>query len=263
MEQAILKSVPLQPVIRCANLCVDYRQLRALDDISGEFYPGSLTAIVGPNGGGKSTFLKALAGVLKHTSGGFEFTEPSENPVAYLPQTPDIDRSFPITVGDVVGMGLCSSVGFFRSFSELDRNKIHTALASVGMEDCLDRPIHCLSGGQFQRVLFARISLQNAKIILLDEPFAAIDAATMDILTGVLREWQADGKTILTVLHDLDIVRDYFPTTMILARSVIAWGPTEDVLTRENLRQAKVSCMSWEACCSAQEPVRPKAAVSL
>jgi zinc/manganese transport system ATP-binding protein len=236
-----LKAVPIEPVIQCRDLCVDYRELRALDQITGEFLPGTLTAVVGPNGGGKSTFLKVLAGVQKAASGSLHMDNLKPNSIAYLPQTPDIDRSFPITVGDVVGMGLCPS--------DLDREKIHKALKSVGMADCLNRPIHCLSGGQFQRVLFARIALQDARIILLDEPFAAIDEATMDILTAVLREWQREGKTIITVLHDLDIVRDYFPSTLILARRAMAWGPTAETLTRENLRAAKVSCMSWEACC--------------
>jgi zinc/manganese transport system ATP-binding protein len=247
IAKTVLKPVLPQPQISCRDICAEYHQLKALDHITGEFYPGTLTAIVGPNGGGKSTFLKILAGVFKISSGSLDMGGLNANKIAYLPQTPDIDRTFPITVGDVVGMGLCPSVGFFRSYSDLDRSKIIAALESVGMADCLNRPIHCLSGGQFQRVLFARISLQDANIILLDEPFAAIDAATMDILVGVLKEWQSQGKTIITVLHDFDIVRDYFPTTLILARQVIAWGETGRVLTREYLRQAKVCCVSWDS----------------
>jgi zinc/manganese transport system ATP-binding protein len=253
-----LKSVPLRAPIGCRNLCVDYRQLRALDDITCEFYSGTLTAVVGPNGGGKSTFLKALAGIQKIASGSVDIDNLKANTIAYLPQTPDIDRTFPITVGDVVGMGLCPSVGFFRAFSDQDRRKINAALDSVGLTDYLNRPIHCLSGGQFQRVLFARIALQDAKIILLDEPFAAIDAATMEILATVLQQWQHQGKTIITVLHDFDIVREYFPTTLILARQAIAWGPTEDTLTRENLRQAKVCCVSWESCAPVPAQTNPK-----
>ncbi len=239
-----------QVVISCQDICVDYHELRALDNITGQFSKGSLTAIVGPNGGGKSTFLKVLAGVQKMASGLVDIENIKQNSIAYLPQSPDIDRSFPITVGDVVGMGLCASVGFYRAFSTADVEKINQALAEVGLEGYLNRPIHCLSGGQFQRVLFARIALQDASVILLDEPFAAIDASTMDILTDVLRQWQTMGKTIITVLHDMDIVRDYFPDTVILARSAIAWGATEDVLTRENLRRAKVYCVSWEAACA-------------
>lgn len=247
---------PAIPVICCSNICVDYRNLRALDNISGNFLPGTLTAIVGPNGGGKSTFLKALAGVQNIASGSMAIENLN---VAYLPQTPDIDRSFPITVGDVVGMGLCSSVGFFRSYSDSDLQKINAALESVGMADCLDRPIHCLSGGQFQRILFARIALQDAQIILLDEPFAAIDAATMDILVGVLKQWQAQGKTIITVLHDFDIVRDFFPTTVVLARRVIAWGPTEETLNSDNLRLAKVCCISWDSGAEAMSKLKTAA----
>lgn len=246
-EKSKLRPVEAREVISCQDLCVDYRELRALDAITGKFYEGTLTAIVGPNGGGKSTFLKALAGVQNLAKGSLSIQKQN---VSYLPQSPDIDRSFPITVGDVVGMGLCARRGFFRGYTDEDREAIRQALVQVGLEDYENRPIHCLSGGQFQRVLFARIALQDASIILLDEPFAAIDAVTMDILTGVLRQWQTMGKTIITVLHDMDIVRDYFPDTVILARSAIAWGKTSEVLTLENLRQAKVYCVSWESSCT-------------
>lgn len=242
----VLKTVPIHPILTVENLCVDYRNLRALENITLSFNPGSLTAIVGPNGGGKSTFLKTIAGQQKQDSGSIHFHSPEKTSIAYLPQSADIDRSFPISVGDVVAMGLCPSVGFFKSFSSQDRHKIQQALESVGLSDCIDRPIHCLSGGQFQRVLFARISLQNAQIILLDEPFAAIDGATMDILAGILTQWQSLGKTILTVLHDMEVVRDYFPSTLILARHTVAYGETKEVLTRENLRQAKLQCISWD-----------------
>lgn len=242
-----LKAIQNSPMIRCDNICMNYRHLRALENLSAEFFPGTLTALVGPNGGGKSTFLKALAGLQRIDSGNLVIEKNMS--IAYLPQTPDIDRSFPITVGDVVGMGLCPSVGFFKSFTYEDNDKIQQALDSVGLSDYMTRPIHCLSGGQFQRVLFARIGLQNAKIILLDEPFAAIDGATMDILAGVLKEWQTQGKTIITVLHDMEVVRDFFPTTLILARQIIAYGPTDEVLNRENLKTAKLHCMSWDTDC--------------
>lgn len=249
--------------VLCSQICVDYRELRALDDITGRFLEGSLTAIVGPNGGGKSTFLRALAGLQPLASGSIEIACKNASRIAYLPQTPDIDRSFPITVGDVVGMGLSSRVGFFSAFSPQDLALIHQALDNVGLDGYLDRPIHSLSGGQFQRVLFARISLQDAPVILLDEPFAAIDASTMDILMDVLGRWQSQGKTIITVLHDMDIVRDYFPDTLILARSVVAWGNTADALTRDNLKQAKVCCRAWEAMDEPQNTKKQKLKTSI
>lgn len=238
----------LQPAISCRNLCVDYRNLRAVDQLTGEFYPGTMTAIIGPNGGGKSTFLKTLKGLIRPTSGEVETYNLQPYRIAYLPQNADVDCSFPISVGDVVSMGLCPSLGFFRAFTKNHRRSVEQALASVGMQECYDRPISTLSGGQFQRILFARIALQDAAVILLDEPFTAIDSPTMDILARVLQDWQAQGRTVITVLHDLDIVRDFFPTTLVLARSVIGWGNTDEVLTLESLREAKAQCVSWDSC---------------
>ena len=136
-------------------------------------------------------------------------------------------------------MGLCTHIGFYKRIKAAERNLIKQTLETVGMERYAERSLHTLSGGEFQRVLFARMSMQNSPIVLLDEPFAAIDTPTMEILANVLCRWQQQGRTIISVMHDLDIVREFFPSTLILARSSVAWGKTADILTLENLLQAK------------------------
>lgn len=232
--------------ITCQNMTIAYDEHTAIEDLTGSFDAGSMTAIVGPNGGGKTTLLKAIKGFVKPSHGTLKFNGHSRRHVAYLPQTPEIDRRFPLTVRDVAAMGLCSRYGFFKPISKHASQLVDEALLAVGLENCANRPLHALSGGQFQRLLFARLSLQDAQIILLDEPFAAIDAPTMDILAGLLKSWQNEGKAIITVLHDLDIVRAFFPTTLILAKTAIAWGETKKVLTSVNLKRAKTESSSWE-----------------
>ncbi len=234
-------------VVDCQDLYVKYRDQSAIDGLTCAFPSASLTAIIGPNGGGKSTLLKAIKGFIRPASGRIKCRNTKQQQIAYLPQHPEIDRSFPISVYDIVAMGACPNVGFFKRFSDDCQKKILQALEEVGLADYRDRPLHTLSGGQFQRMLFARLALQDAKVILLDEPFAAIDASTMEALSQLLCKWQKQGKTIIAVLHDLDIVRDFFPSTLLLARSCVAWGPTKKVLTLENLRRSKATSLKWDA----------------
>jgi zinc/manganese transport system ATP-binding protein len=236
-----------QAEIICNNLNVAYNSHPAIQDLSGTFQSGTLTAVIGPNGGGKSTLLKTIKGFIRPSSGTITCSGVALNEITYLSQSSEIDRSFPLPVRDVVAMGLCSEAGFFRRFSSSQCEKIMQALDSVGLLDCADRSLHTLSGGQFQRVLFARMALQNASIVLLDEPFAAIDSSTMEALALLLCEWQKQGRTIIAVLHDLDIVREFFPKTLVLARQSIAWGDTKEALTLDNLRKAKFYSRNWNS----------------
>jgi len=229
----------LVPLITCQNINVYYRKHHVLNDISGIIKQGSLTAVVGPNGGGKSTFLKAIIGLAPLDSGHISFANNDITKVAYLPQNNLIDRSFPITVFDLVASGHISHLGLFKEFNSQHQQQTFEAIELLGLKDCAHKSIAMLSGGQFQRCLFARLSLQNCATVLLDEPFTAIDAYTTEILQDLIIHWHQNGKTILTVCHDLDIVHQYYPDSILIAGKCIGWGSTHDTLTTENWHQAK------------------------
>lgn len=218
--------------------CYTYGHICALQSIDVDIPCGQLTALIGPNGGGKSTFMKILAGIYQADQGQIDIPRTTLSDLAYLPQSTTIDRSFPLQVQDVVAMGLWSKTGMFRKLPPALKPCIHEILAQVGLSGFEKRPLMALSGGQFQRLLFARLIAQDARILLLDEPFAAIDPATTEDLILLIQSWQNQGKTVLVVLHDLNIVKKYFPHALLLARQVIAYGPTEAVLSTENLAKA-------------------------
>jgi zinc/manganese transport system ATP-binding protein len=198
-----------------------------------------LLAIVGPNGAGKSTLLKGIMGELKPLSGSLKRDGLKKSDTAYLPQQIEIDRSFPISVFDCVAMGLWRKIGAWRGVDASRNEEIARALATVGLQDLGDRAVGALSGGQFQRVLFARLLLQDAALILLDEPFRAVDTKTVADLVALILRWHSEGRTVLAALHDLEQVRAYFPTTLLLAREVVAWGETRHVLTPANLAKSR------------------------
>lgn len=224
--------------IEVENLAVAYGERIALADVTGSFPPASLTAVVGPNGGGKSSLLKTLAGVVSPRSGTIVGARSGQD-LAYLPQQAEIERSFPITVGELVALGGWRSFGAFRAPPDGLVDRIGEATRAVGLEGSTGRPIAELSAGQLQRALFGRLLLQDAAVILLDEPFAAIDEQTTDDLLQLVRRWHEQGRTVVAVLHDLDQVRTHFPTTLLLARAAIGWGDTGSVLTPENLARAR------------------------
>ena len=159
--------------------------------------------------------------------------------MAYLPQSAEIDRSFPINVFDLVAMGLIPSRGLMGRVSRKDNERVTQALAKVGLVGFEERAIGTLSGGQMQRALFARLILQDAPIFLLDEPLTAVDEKTAADLIALLRDWHQQGRTIITVLHDLALIRREFPESLLLARDVIAWGASDAVLTETNLQRAR------------------------
>ena len=227
-----------RPVISIDNLTVAYRRHPALHHVSGAFEQGSLTAVIGPNGAGKSTLLKSILGLIRASSGRV-VTIPQRKHIAYLPQQADIERSFPISVFDCVLLGYWQRTGLFGRIDAAMRERADAALSAVGLNGFGARPVGSLSAGQFQRVLFARILLQDAELILLDEPFNAIDARTTSDLLAIVQGWHAEGRTVIAVLHDYDQVRAQFPQTLLLARNVVAWGATDTVLTPANLQRAK------------------------
>jgi zinc/manganese transport system ATP-binding protein len=212
------------------DLSVSYNSELVLEGVTGRFAAGSATAVIGPNGAGKSTLLKAIVGLLPPRTGSVRLPAPPEEIVGYLPQRPEIDRRVPLSCIELVTLGLWRRTGTFRSVTPEERGAVEAALATVGLEDRSAAPIGSLSIGQFQRALFARLLVQDTPIILLDEPFAAIDSRTTEFLLALLSKWRAEGRTVVTVLHDIMQARRHFPETLSLDRHVLGWGPTEAVL---------------------------------
>ena len=208
-----------------------------VERLSGAVGAGELLAVVGPNGAGKSSLMKAIAGRLAPVSGAIERAA-SPRETAFLPQAAELDLSFPVCVYDFVAMGLWRRVGVWRGVGPAERAGVAAALSDVGLEGFEARPIGALSGGQRQRMLFARLALQDAPLILLDEPFAAVDERTTGDLLAIIDTWRGEGRTLIAVLHDLALVRAHFPRTLLLARRLVAWGPTDVVLTQRNLAHA-------------------------
>ena len=229
------------------NLTVSYPQNTIISGLSCHFEVPSLWAIMGPNGAGKSTLLKALLGLQKPSKGRVVFKGFCPCDVAYLAQQNLLDRNFPLTVGDTIAMGLFREVGIFRKYTSEQRDKMQAALEQVGLASFAKTPLQALSGGQFQRVLFARLILQDAPVIFLDEPFTGVDRRTIEDLIQLVHVWVKQKRMVIAVLHDMDLVEEHFPNTLLLARSFYCSGPTKKVLTKENLRAARAASQSWEA----------------
>jgi zinc/manganese transport system ATP-binding protein len=232
--------------IQFHDVTLGYDRHPAVHHLDGEISTGALLAVIGPNGAGKSTLFRGIVGILKPLAGAIETCGLDVRDIAYLPQSADIDRSFPIPVYDFVGTGLWRSTGMFGGIGKSARERIAQALASVGLTGFENRAIGTLSGGQMQRMLFARVLLQDARLIVLDEPFNAIDAKTSADLLVLIQRWHAEGRTVLAALHDMDLVRAHFPQTLLLAREPVAWGETAEVLTAENLLEARRMCEAFD-----------------
>ena len=228
------------------NLTLGYDRHPAVHHLHGQIESGALMAVVGPNGAGKSTLFKGIVGMLKPLAGGIDLCGLRARDIAYLPQVADIDRTFPISVYDMVAMGLWRDAGLFGGIGRAEREKLRTAISAVGLSGFEERPIGTLSGGQMQRTLFARLLLQEARVIVLDEPFNAIDAKTAADLCDLVRRWHAEKRTVIAALHDLDLVKSVFPEALLLAREPVAWGKTADVLTAENLLKARRMCEAFD-----------------
>ncbi len=235
----------MMAAIAFQNVSLGYDRRPAVYHLYTEIEAGSLTAIVGPNGAGKSTLLKGVTGTLAPLEGHVTLNGVSRTEIAYLPQQSEIDRSFPLSVVDLVAMGLWQEIGPLGRLGRRRLARVDAAIAAVGLTGFEGRSIGSLSGGQMQRALFARLLLQDASLVLLDEPFTAIDARTIAYLIGVVQRWHGDGRTVLAVLHDHETVRAHFPRTLMLARELVAHGPTEQVLTAANRFRARQMC---EAC---------------
>jgi zinc/manganese transport system ATP-binding protein len=228
------------------DLTLGYDRHPAVHHLTGTIESGALTAVVGPNGAGKSTLFKGIVGAIKPLAGGIDRAGLLPRDIAYLPQIADIDRTFPINVYDMVAMGLWQRAGLFGGVDQGGREVIREAIAAVGLTGFEQRAIGTLSGGQMQRMLFARLLLQDARVIVLDEPFTAIDAKTSVDLFDLVRRWHSEKRTVVAALHDIEFVRNNFPSTLLLARQSVAWGPTCDVLTPDNLLKARRMCEAFD-----------------
>jgi len=230
------KSYPLS----VRNLSVTYHRKAVLWNVNLDVGAGRIVGVVGPNGAGKTTLIKAIMGLLPLQSGtvksyGRELKK-HRGEIGYVPQRETVDWDFPVTVRDVVMMGTYGRVGLFRRPGKKERELCDQCLKQVHMAPFAHRQISNLSGGQQQRVFLARALAQQAGIYLMDEPFAGVDAATESAIFELLRKLRDDGCTIMVIHHDLESAREYFDDILLLNRRVIAYGPTAEVFTAENLR---------------------------
>ena len=231
--------------ISVCNLTVAYNRHPAVHHLTGQFGQGSLTALCGPNGGGKSSLLKAIVGLAPIASGHVDVAADRRRAIAYLPQVVEVDRGFPLKVLDVADLGHWRRSGAFGRLTAAHHQQSLAALAAVGLQGLEARPIEALSVGQFQRLLFARLIVEDAPIILLDEPFNAIDQRTTEDLLRLIVGWSAEGRTVVAAIHDFDMARRAFPETLLIAREPIAWGPTREVLSDANLNRARALAEGW------------------
>lgn len=227
------------------GLCVAYDGGDILQGVSGRFPGGMLSAVVGPNGCGKTTLLKTISGGLRPRAGAIRVAGLGQAKTAWLPQSAGFDRNFPISVREMVGMGLLPHIGAFGRVTRDQADRIDGMIAAVGLDAFAHRRIGALSGGQIQRAMFARLALQDADVILLDEPFANIDAHTTGALLRLMEGWRDEGRIVVTVLHDIELAHRHFGWAMLLAHASVACGPTAEVLTHDNLHRAQHLC---DAC---------------
>ncbi|WP_417807482.1 manganese/iron ABC transporter ATP-binding protein [Thioclava sp.] len=231
--------------IRAQGLTVTYRNGHtALRDASFAIPTGTITALVGVNGAGKSTLFKALMGFIPASKGTVEILgQPvrvamKAQAVAYVPQAEEVDWTFPVLVEDVVMMGRYGHMGFLRRPRAADRQAVSDALARVNMTEFRKRQIGELSGGQRKRVFLARALAQDARVILLDEPFTGVDVKTEEQIIALLGDLRAEGRVMLVATHNLGSVPEFCDRVVLVKGTVLAHGPTEDVFTPENLREA-------------------------
>lgn len=231
------------------GLSISYGADRVVHELSCAFPQGSLVALMGPNGGGKTTLLKTLSGLHEDYTGQWRWrrqevgTEGSvchtlPSSVAYLPQRSESSRQFPLTVQQVVAMGRWRPKPFLHTLNSSDKVLVEEALQTVGLSVQGSTPISQLSGGQFQRMLFGRMLVQDADLLLLDEPFSGMDESTVDHLVRVIVGWHTSGKTLLIAQHDLMRVIEHFPHALLLARHVQYHGTSKEVLTASNWETA-------------------------
>lgn len=221
-------------MLELRDLALGYPGLTLFQGLSMDVEPGQVLAVLGANGSGKSTFVKMLLGLMDPLSGRLAW--PGGRPrVGYLAQMTEFDRRFPIRVRDLAAMGAWQGFGLSGRLDRAARARVDDALQAAGVLDIADRSLHTLSGGQLQRALFARVIMQDAPLILLDEPFAAVDQSTEAHLLTLIARWRAEGRAVVLVVHDLSSVLDHCSHALLLGGGQATYGPVNDVLTPERL----------------------------
>jgi manganese transport system ATP-binding protein len=229
------------PALELSGVTVRYGDVTGVQDVDLVVEQGQACGLIGMNGSGKSTLLKAALGLVRlehgrvRVLGGTPTAARAAGSVGYVPQADDLDRDFPVSVGDVVLMGRYHRMGWRRRARPADHEAVDLALHRVGLAGLAGRQIGRLSGGQRQRVLLARALAQEARVLLLDEPFTGVDVISEAAVTAVLQDLVRDGATVLLSTHDLRMLPDLCATSVLLHQRVLASGPTADVVTPENL----------------------------
>ena len=224
------------------NLTVAYDDAPVFTDLNVSFEAGKITGIIGPNGAGKSTMIKAMLSLIKSRTGSADFNGKTlksvQKRIAYVEQRKDLDLTFPIDVFDVVMTGTYGKLGLFKNPGKAEKQASREALEQVSLTEFSKRQISNLSGGQLQRVFVARAIVQEADIIILDEPFVGIDMQSETAIMNILKQWRDAGKTIIVVHHDLNKVTKYFDDLVILNHGIVDYGPTEQVYNPKNMEKA-------------------------
>jgi ABC-type Mn2+/Zn2+ transport system ATPase subunit len=246
------------------HVSVGYNSHLALSDITLLVPHGARVAVVGPNGAGKSTLFKVLVGLLPLRGGrvlihGLPLGH-HQDCVAYVPQREEVDWHFPVTVADVVMMGRYRRLGWLRRPQKCDHRAVATSLEQMGIADLAGAPIGELSGGQQQRVFLARALAQEPHILLMDEPFTGVDAATQEAMLALLEHLQTQGVTLMVSTHDLNLATSRFERVILLNRRLVAYGPPDQVFTPQTVRQAfgrhvlfLEEAVVVEECCPGEE----------
>ena len=224
------------------QLTVSYGQVPVFTDLTVNFNSGKITGIIGPNGAGKSTLIKAILGLVKPHSGNVSYQNQPlkkiQKNIAYVEQRKDLDLTFPINVFDLVLTGTYGKLGLFKSPNKQAIKACHKAIEQVDLTEFAERQIGNLSGGQLQRAFVARAIVQEAEVIVLDEPFVGIDLQSETAIMTIMKQWKVENKTIIVVHHDLNKVSSYFDDLVIMNHGLIDYGPTQQVYNAHNIEQA-------------------------
>ncbi|MEM9097260.1 MAG: ATP-binding cassette domain-containing protein [Pseudomonadota bacterium] len=222
-------------ILQVSDLSIGYPSLTLATGLSFGIDASSTLAVLGTNGTGKSTFIKMLLGLLPPLAGEISWPQGRPQEIGYLAQLTEFDRKFPIRVRDLAAMGTWRGMGFWSGLNRAGQRRVAAALDEAGVLSIADQPLHTLSGGQLQRALFARVILQDAPLILLDEPFAAVDQKTEAHLLTLIRRWREEGRTVVLVVHDLSSVLDHCTHALLLGNGMGSYGPVDTVLVPEQL----------------------------